>query len=83
MHTAVGFGVTDWQEDQPAAQPARNGIMFNIRPEWDLPGLHNFKPPENEFPGLHNFKVPAEEAPGFRMNVDGSIRQTAVPTAWP
>lgn len=57
--------------------------MFNVRPDWDLPGLHNFKPPEVDFPGLHNFKAPAEEVPGFRINVDGPIRQPAVPTAWP
>ncbi len=36
--------------------------MFNVRPGWDLPGLHNFKPPE-------------EAVPGFRMNADGSTRQ--------
>lgn len=42
--------------------------MFNVRPGWDLPGLHNFKPPE---------KV----VPGFRVNADGSTRRATVPTA--
>jgi hypothetical protein len=55
--------------------------MFNVRPDWDLPGLHNFKPPEDDFPGLHNFKPPAEEVPGFRVNVDASMRQAPMPTA--
>lgn len=39
--------------------------MFNIQPERRVPGLHNFRPPE-------------ELMPGFRMNADGSIRQTTV-----
>jgi hypothetical protein len=47
--------------------------MFNIRPEWHTPGLHNFRPPEE--PGLHNFKPPEEAVLGFRMIGDGSIRQ--------
>jgi len=41
--------------------------MFNVRPDWDLPGLHNFKLPEEAVPGLHNFKIPEEAAPDFRM----------------
>ncbi len=44
------------------------GIMFNVQPGQNLPGLHNFRPPE-------------ELVPGFRMNADGSIRDTSVPPA--
>jgi hypothetical protein len=50
--------------DDSAALPG--GIMFNVRPERYLPGLHNFRPPE-------------EEVPGFRMNADGSIRDASAP----
>lgn len=52
--------------------------MLNVRREWDLPGLYNFKPSEEAVPGLHNFKPREEAVPGFRMNADGSRRQTPV-----
>jgi hypothetical protein len=44
------------------------GTMFNIRPEQNLPGLHNFRPPQ-------------ELVPGFRLNADGSIRDASTPPA--
>lgn len=57
-----------------AAMPG--GTMFSVRPEQDLPGLHNFKPPEEVVPGFR-VKPPEEEVPGFRVNADGSIRKPA------
>lgn len=78
-----------------AAMPG--GTMFNVQPDQDLPGLHNFKPPEDalpggtmfnvrpeqDFPGLHNFKPREETVPGFRINPNGSIRHDATPAARP
>jgi hypothetical protein len=55
--------------------------VFNVRPEWDLPGLHNFKPSEEAVLGLHNFRPPEEAVPGFRRNANGSRRQTPVSVA--
>src|SRR5690349_21283225 len=62
------------------AQPPGSGIMFNFRPDWDFPGLHNFSPPEEAVPGLHNFRPPEEVVPGFRMNTDILIRQSPAST---
>lgn len=56
--------------DLGAGEAVPGSTMFNVRPEQEFPGLHNFKPPE-------------EMVPGFRMNADGSIRNDATPAIRP
>ncbi|MBI2737686.1 MAG: hypothetical protein HYX38_14235 [Rhodospirillales bacterium] len=64
----AGGTVRDDASSSDLSTALPGGAMFNVQPERQLPGLHNFRPPE-------------ELVTGFRLSADGSMQDTSTPPA--